>query len=67
MGGTVIVAYTVDAQGATRYVRVVSAAPAEIFNHDAVDAVKRWRYAPAMVDNAAVAVPTRSTIRFTPQ
>jgi TonB family protein len=67
LAGSVVVAYTVDAQGATRHVRVVSAEPAGIFNHDAVNAVRRWRYAPVMVDNAAVAVATRTTIRFTPQ
>ena len=64
LAGSVVVAYTVDAQGATRHVRVVSAEPAGIFNHDAVNAVRRWRYAPVMVDNAAVAVATRTTIRF---
>ncbi len=67
LAGSVVVAYTVDALGATRHVRVVSAEPAGIFNHDAVNAVRRWRYAPVMVDNAAVAAATRTTIRFTPQ
>lgn len=67
VGGTVIVAYTVDAQGTTRDVRVVSAEPAEIFNRDAIDAVKRWRYAPLAIDSAAAAVPTRTAIRFTPR
>jgi TonB family protein len=66
MGGTVIVAYTIDTHGATRHVRVISSEPHGIFDHDAVDAVKLWRYAPVMVDDAAVAVPTRSTIHFTP-
>jgi TonB family protein len=64
--GSVVVAYTVDTQGVTRYVRVVSAEPAGIFSRAAVDAVKRWRYAPVMLDNAALAVPTRTTVRFTP-
>jgi len=65
--GSVIVAYTVDTLGVTRHIHVVSAEPAGIFNHDAVDAVRRWRYAPVVVGNAAVAVPTHATIRFTPQ
>lgn len=64
--GTVIVAYTVDAQGATRDVRVESAEPSAIFNRNAVDAVKRWRYAPAMLDDTAVAVATRTVVRFAP-
>jgi protein TonB len=67
VGGTVVVAYTVDTLGATRHVRVVSAEPAGIFNHDAVDAVRRWRYAPVMVGNAPTAVATHATIHFTPQ
>jgi TonB family protein len=66
VGGTVTVAYTVDTHGATRHVRVISADPHGTFDRDAVNAVKLWRYAPVMVDNAAVAVPTRTTIRFTP-
>jgi protein TonB len=56
----------VDAEGATRDVRVVSAEPSGIFNRAAVEAVKRWRYAPAMLDGAAVAVATRTTVRFAP-
>ena len=67
VGGSVIVAYTVDTLGVTRHIHVVSAEPAGIFNHDAVDAIRRWRYAPVMVGNTAVAVPTHATIRFTPQ
>jgi protein TonB len=66
IAGTVTVAYTVDTQGATSRVRVVSAEPAGIFNRDAVAAVKRWRYAPVIVADAAVAVRTRATIRFAP-
>jgi len=66
VGGSVIVAYTVDTHGATRHVRVISAEPHGIFDRYAANAVKLWRYAPVMVDNAAVAVPTHSTIRFTP-
>jgi protein TonB len=66
VSGIVSVAYTVDTHGATRHVRVISAEPRAIFDRDAVNAVRLWRYAPVMVDNAAVAVATRSTIRFTP-
>jgi protein TonB len=64
--GTVIVGYTVDEHGATRDVRVLSAEPAGIFERGAVEAVKQWRYAPVQVDGAAVAVPTRTTIKFAP-
>ena len=67
VGGTVVVGYTVDARGATRDVHVISAEPAGIFNSDAIDAVKQWRYTPTMIGGAAVAVPTRTAIRFAPQ
>jgi TonB family protein len=67
VAGSVTVAYTVDTQGATSRVRVVSAEPSRIFNRSAVEAVKLWRYAPVIVADAAVAVPTRATIRFAPQ
>lgn len=67
VAGTITVAYTIDTQGATSRVRVVSAEPAGVFNRDAVEAVKRWRYAPVIVADAAVAVQTRATLRFAPQ
>jgi periplasmic protein TonB len=67
LSGSVTVGYTVDEKGVTRDVRVLSAEPAGVFDHDALDAVRQWRYAPAKVDNAPVAVPTRTVIRFKPQ
>ncbi|HSY08458.1 MAG TPA: energy transducer TonB [Steroidobacteraceae bacterium] len=67
LSGSVVVSYTVDLQGATRDVRVLSAEPAHIFDRSAVEAVQRWRYAPVVVDGAAIAVPTRTTIQFTPK
>lgn len=67
LSGSVVVSYTVDLQGATRDVRVLSAEPAHIFDRSAVEAVQRWRYAPVIVDGAAIAVPTRTTIQFTPK
>jgi protein TonB len=67
LSGSVVVSYTVDPQGATRDVRVVSAEPAQIFDRSAVEAVQRWRYAPVIVDGAAIAVPTLTRIQFTPK
>jgi protein TonB len=66
VGGSVIVGYTVDEHGATRDVQVLSAQPSGIFDRGAVEAVKQWRYAPVQVGGAAVAVPTRTTIKFAP-
>lgn len=67
VGGTVIVGYTVDERGAPHDVHVISAKPAGIFDHGAVEAVRQWRYAPTKVGAAGVAVPTRTAIQFAPQ
>jgi protein TonB len=67
VSGSVTITYTVDVKGVTRDVRVLIADPAGIFERNAVDAVKQWRYAPVKVDNTAVAVPTRTVIQFKPQ
>jgi protein TonB len=47
--GWVDVAFTVDPDGRTTNVRVISAQPATTFDAAAVDAVRRWRYAPLPV------------------
>jgi protein TonB len=44
--GWVELVYTVDVQGRTSNVRVLSAEPAGTFDDAAVDAVRRWRYEP---------------------
>jgi protein TonB len=44
--GWVDVAFTVDAAGRVTGARVISAAPAGAFAEAALDAVRRWRYAP---------------------
>ena len=45
--GHVVVRYDVDAQGRVLNATVVSAAPREIFDEAAVQAVERWRFRPA--------------------
>jgi len=67
VSGNVTLTYTVDVKGVTRDVRVLIADPAGIFERNAVEAVKQWRYAPVKIDNAPVAVPTRTVIQFKPQ
>jgi TonB family protein len=44
--GWVELVYTVDAQGRTGNVRVLSGEPAGTFDAAAIDAVRRWRYEP---------------------
>lgn len=66
IGGTVIVKFTVDAQGYTRHVGVAKATPAGLFERAALDAVRQWRYAPVRVNGKGVAVPTEILVRFKP-
>jgi TonB family protein len=62
--GSVTLDYTVDTHGETRDIHVVEASPPQVFDQAAINAVKHWRYAPMIVDGAAVEVPVRAHIRF---
>jgi TonB family protein len=62
--GSVLLSYTVDAKGSTRDVQVLQSTPAGVFDHSAMTAVKRWKYAPVIVNGAPVEVPTRTLVRF---
>jgi TonB family protein len=62
--GSVTLAYTVDVRGETRDIQVIEATPTGVFDEAAIDAVKHWRYAPMIVNGAAVEVPVRTRVRF---
>ena len=62
--GSVLLSFTVDTRGETRDVQVLQSTPSGVFDRAAVSAVKRWRYAPVLVNGAAVEVPTRTLVRF---
>jgi TonB family protein len=62
--GSVTLDYTVDTRGETRDIHVVEAAPPQVFDQAAINAVRHWRYVPMIVDGAAVEVPVRTHIRF---
>lgn len=64
IAGSVLLSFTVDAKGGTRDVQVLQSTPAGVFDRAAVNAVKRWRYAPMIVNGTAVEVPTRTLVRF---
>jgi TonB family protein len=64
IGGSVTLEYTVDSSGETRDVHVVEATPPGVFDQAAINAVKHWRYAPLLVNGAAVEVPVRTRMRF---
>jgi len=64
ISGSVTLEYTVDTRGETHDVHVVEASPPGVFDQAAIAAVKRWRYAPLVVNGAAVEVPVRTRVRF---
>jgi TonB family protein len=63
--GSVTLEYTVDTRGEPRDIHVVEATPPGVFDQAAINAVRRWRYAPMVVDGTAVDVPAvRTRVRF---
>jgi protein TonB len=56
--------FTVTTTGELRDVHVVEATPPGVFDLAAVSAVRRWRYAPMLVNGTAVEVPVRTRMRF---
>ncbi|HAS6346995.1 TPA: TonB family protein [Vibrio vulnificus] len=51
--GYVIVKFDIDEQGRTKNIEVLEAEPARFFERSAMDAIKRWRYQPQIVDGQA--------------
>lgn len=62
--GWVDVEFTIAPDGTTQDVVVRSSQPQRTFDQAAVDAVKRWRFAPVMRDGATVAQRAAMRIRF---
>lgn len=64
VSGQVIVQYTVDMAGRTRHLQVISSKPGVVFTRAALNAIRRWRYAPPRFHGRPVSVPVRTLIRF---
>ena len=64
VSGSVTVQFTVDVKGEPRDVHVIEATPPGVFDRAALDAIKRWRYAPVVVNGTAVEVPVKALVRF---
>jgi periplasmic protein TonB len=62
--GVVSIAYTVDEQGNVVDPQVVSADPPRVFDEAALDAIRKWRYRPKLVNGATAASRQRFTFRF---
>jgi protein TonB len=65
VGGTVQVEFIVDARGGVLRASVVKAVHPEL-DRAALDAVKQWRFEPAMRGGKPVPVKTRAPITFQP-
>ena len=64
VSGSVTVQFTVDVKGEPRDIHVVEATPPGVFDRAAVAAIRHWRYAPMVVNGAAVEVPVTALVRF---
>ncbi|MHB1271794.1 MAG: energy transducer TonB [Rhodanobacter sp.] len=62
--GWVVVSFTVEPNGHTSNISVVSAEPRRVFDRAAMDAVKRYRFKPAMRNGAAVSTQRQQKIEF---
>lgn len=60
--GSVLIEYTVGTDGTVTAARVVKATPARVFDREAVNAVRKWRFQPV-----SAPVTTRREISFNPQ
>lgn len=63
--GVVILETVIDANGGVESVRVLRSVP--LLDQAAVDAVKQWRFTPAMLNGQAVPVVMTVTVNFTLQ
>jgi TonB family protein len=64
LAGDVTVRFIIDVNGDPRDVRVVEATPPGVFDHAAINAVKRWHYQPTVLDGKPVEVPLQRAIHF---
>jgi protein TonB len=62
--GWVLVSFTVDADGGTSDVKVLDSQPGRVFDRAATDAIKRYRFTPAMKDGVAVTSVKQQRIEF---
>lgn len=63
--GFVTFSLLVQADGSISDVRVLEADPPGVFEQVALEAIRQWRFQPAMYEGAPVAVRARQTFRFT--
>lgn len=64
ISGAVTLQFTVDVSGEPRDIHVVEATPPGVFDRAATAAVKRWRFAPTVINGSAIEVPVKTVMRF---
>lgn len=64
--GYVIVAFTVNSDGRTSDVQVVSSSPRRVFDAAARAAVEQWRFKPYRIDGKAASIRVKQRIQFSP-
>ena len=62
--GSVVIEFTVLTDGTTSDIEIVSANPPRVFDREAIRAVSRWTFEPAMVDGTAQTQRIRHTLDF---
>lgn len=62
--GWVVVSYNIDTEGNVGGVKVLDAQPRHLFDREAVDAVERWKFKPAMRNGVPVEASRQQRIVF---
>ncbi len=62
--GKVVLALLIGAQGDVQEVQVVSSEPPGVFDQAAIQAVRRWRFQPAMYKGSPVKVRAQQVLKF---
>lgn len=64
VSGSVQLSLLVGVDGAVRDAKVLQSSPPEIFDMAALDAVRQWRFSPAMYEGRPVPIRVTQTLRF---
>jgi protein TonB len=63
--GIVTAEFTITTDGTVTDIRIVRSDPPEIFDNAVIQAIKKWKFAPEIVNGRAVEKRARQDIRFT--
>lgn len=63
--GAVTAEFTIDTDGSVKDIEIVKAEPPNVFDRAVITAIKKWKFAPQIVDGKAVERRARQEIKFT--